>query len=129
MKRVLVIEDNEDNLYLIKFILTNFDMTPIVAMKGFDGYKMALEEKPELILMDIQLPDISGLEVTKMIRAAKEGESVPIIAITSYAMPGDRQKALAAGCTGYIEKPINPETFIDDINKFLKTDGFNGNSK
>ena len=80
---------------------------------------MALSEKPDMILMDIQLPDINGLEVTKKIRASKADAVIPIIAITSYAMVGDREKALEAGCNGYIEKPINPETFMDDLGKFI----------
>jgi two-component system, cell cycle response regulator DivK len=119
MKRVLIIEDNEDNLYLIKFILENNKIDVISAKTGSEGYKIALDEKPDLILMDIQLPDINGLEVTRMIRGTVGFDSIPIIAITSYAMPGDKQKSLAAGCTGYIEKPLDPETFMDSINKFL----------
>lgn len=119
MKKILIIEDNEDNLYLIQFILSVHSFTVISAMTGEAGYNMALSEKPVLILMDIQLPDINGLEVTKKIRKSPEGKDVPIVALTSYAMTGDRQKAIEAGCTGYIEKPLNPETFLENILKFL----------
>jgi two-component system cell cycle response regulator DivK len=120
MKSILVIEDNEDNMYMIKFILEQNHMSVIWAPTGLEGYDIALKEKPDLILMDIQLPDINGLEVTKRIRESKIGDSIPIIAISSYAMTGDKQKALDAGCTAYIEKPIDPETIMDSISKFLQ---------
>ena len=119
MKRILVVEDNETNLYLIKFMLNKSGYEVIEAMDGQTGVELAAKEKPDLILMDIQLPDIDGLEATKRIRASEADSEIPIIALTSYAMVGDREKALAAGCTGYIEKPINPETFIADMEKYL----------
>jgi two-component system, cell cycle response regulator DivK len=119
MKRVLIIEDNEDNMYMIKFILEQNQLSVIMAETGMKGYETAISEKPDLILMDIQLPDINGFEVTKMIRNSEIKSSIPIIAITSYAMTGDKQKALNAGCDSYIEKPIDPETIMNDINKYL----------
>ena len=119
MKRVLVIEDNETNLYLIKFMLEKSGYEVIEAREGAVGVELAGKEKPDLILMDIQLPDIDGLEATKRIRASETEGKIPIIALTSYAMVGDREMALAAGCTGYIEKPINPETFMAEIEKYL----------
>ena len=120
MKKILIIEDNENNLYLTKFILEKNGYDTIVAIRGYEGIKKAIEEKPDLIIMDIQLPDINGLEATKMIRDSPLGNSIPIIALTSYAMMGDKEKALHAGCTGYIEKPIDPEKFIYQIMEFLK---------
>jgi two-component system cell cycle response regulator DivK len=119
MKKILIIEDNEDNLYLIKFILEQNGYSVIVARDGTTGIKMALEEKPDLILMDIQLPDINGLEATKIIRSSEANGGIPIVAITSYAMPGDKEKSIAAGCNGYIEKPIDPETIMLGIEQFL----------
>ena len=119
MKRILIIEDNDDNLYLIKFILENCNYEVIMAKNGQEGFDTTIREKPDLVLMDIQLPDINGLEVTGMIRRQPGFDKLPIIAITSYAMTGDRQKSLNAGCTGYIEKPIDPETFRDTIEKYL----------
>ena len=119
MKRILVVEDNETNLYLIRFILEKSGYEVIEAREGVVGVELAVKEKPDLILMDIQLPDINGLEATKRIRASEADDDIPIIALTSFAMVGDREKALAAGCTGYIEKPINPETFIAEIEKYL----------
>ncbi len=119
MKKVLVIEDNEDNLYLIKFILTNNGNKVIEAREGIAGVNLAIKEKPDLILMDIQLPDINGLDATKKIRSSKIDGSIPIIALTSYAMPGDKEKALEAGCNGYIEKPIDPATIMKKLKKYL----------
>jgi two-component system cell cycle response regulator DivK len=119
MKRVLVVEDNETNMYLIKFILEKNGYEVIEAGMGAIGVELAIKEKPDLILMDLQLPDIDGLEATKRIRASGADSEIPIIALTSFAMPGDREKALASGCTAYIEKPINPGTFIAEIQKYL----------
>lgn len=119
MKRVLIIEDNEDNMYMIKFILEKHNISTIIAMTGKEGLEKAVSEKPDLILMDIQLPDLNGLDVTRKIRESEIANTIPILAISSYAMTGDKQKALDAGCTGYIEKPINPETIMDEIYKYL----------
>ena len=119
MKRILVVEDNEKNMYLIGFILRNNGFEVIEARTGEEGIELANKEKPDLILMDIQLPGIDGLETTRRIRESEADGKVPIVALTSYAMTGDREKALNAGCTGYLEKPINPETFMDSIEKYL----------
>ena len=119
MKRVLVVEDNETNMYLIRFMLEKNGYEVIEAKDGVSGVELAVKEKPDLVIMDIQLPDIDGLEATKRIRASEADFEIPIIALTSYAMVGDREKALAAGCTGYIQKPINPETFMAEIEKYL----------
>ncbi len=119
MKRILVVEDNETNLYLIRFMLEKEGYGVIEARQGIAGVELAIKEKPDLIIMDIQLPDINGLEATKRIRASEADGDIPIVALTSYAMTGDREMALEAGCTDYIEKPINPETFITEIEKYL----------
>jgi len=119
MKKILIVEDNEKNLYLVRFILQNNGHEVIVARDGITGVKLAVKESPDLILMDIQLPDIDGLEVTRRIRKSGTGGEVPIVAITSFAMGGDKKKALEAGCTGYIEKPINPDTFLKEVENYL----------
>ena len=119
MKKILVVEDNETNMYLIRFILRKSGYEVIEARSGEEGVELAIEEKPDLVIMDIQLPGIDGLEATKRIRNSEADEELPIVALTSYAMVGDKEKALKAGCTGYIEKPINPETFITEIEKYL----------
>ena len=119
MKRILIIEDNESNLYLTRFILEKNGYQVIEAREGIQGVELAKNEKPDLIIMDIQLPDINGLEAVRRIRDSKADHEIPIVALTSYAMVGDREKALAAGCNGYIEKPINPDTFMAEIKEFL----------
>ena len=120
MTNVLVIEDNEKNRYLISFILKAAGYAVIEAVTGEEGVETAIREHPDLVLMDIQLPGIDGYETTRRIRASPGGTKIPIIALTSYAMTGDRERALAAGCTGYVEKPINPDTIMDEIQKFLR---------
>ena len=119
MKRILVVEDNKTNMYLIKFMLEKSGYEVIEARKGAVGVELVTKEKPDLVIMDIQLPDIDGLEAVKRIRASKGNHKIPIVALTSFAMTGDKEKALAAGCTDYIEKPINPDTFITEIEKYL----------
>lgn len=119
MKRVLVVEDNEKNMYLIGYIIESMGHMIIKAGTGEEGVETALKERPDLVLMDIQLPGIDGLEATQRIRASQTGGAIPIIAITSYAMTGDRERLLAAGCNGYIEKPINPETIMAELDVYL----------
>ncbi|MBL8032208.1 MAG: response regulator [Leptospiraceae bacterium] len=123
MRSVLVIEDNEHNMYLTRFILENGGYTVIEARSGEEGIRFAETHRPHLILLDIQLPEMDGYAVARQLRINSELNSVPIIAVTSYAMVGDRERVLDAGCTGYIEKPINPDTFITQIREFLDVAG------
>ncbi len=110
MKKVLVIEDNPDNLKLITYALRRRGFEVISAETGEAGIELAMREEPFFIIMDIGLPGIDGLETTRRIRISDPG--TPIIALTSYAMAGDREKILAAGCNGYFEKPIDPLTIV-----------------
>lgn len=119
--KILLIEDNEHNVYLISFILENSGYQVIQARDGRQGIDLAKEVKPALILLDIQLPLLDGYAVARELRAIPELERTPIVAVTSYAMPGDRERILAAGSTGYIEKPINPDTFVSEIERHLPT--------
>lgn len=119
MKKGLVIEDNENNMVLITRYLQKFGYRTIWTETGNKGYEMAIEMKPDFIILDIQLPDIDGTEVLKKIRASEEGKDIPVIAMTSYAMTGDREKLLAAGCNGYIEKPIDPDRVISQIRHII----------
>ena len=123
MSRVLVIEDNEKNMYLIAFILEKMGHSVLRAATGEEGVEKAVRELPDLILMDIQLPGIDGLAATTLIRARAPGKKIPIVAITSMAMSGDRERLLAAGCNGYIEKPIDPEAIMGQIAEFLDGGG------
>jgi len=116
---ILVIEDNENNLYLVRFILEKFGHQVITALDGEVGIRLATESLPDLILLDIQLPGLDGYAVAGKLRACPELSHIPIVAVTSYAMPGDKERILRAGCDGYIEKPINPWTFIQEISSFL----------
>ncbi|MFH0967943.1 MAG: response regulator [Methanobacteriota archaeon] len=113
--KILVIEDNEQNLYLMNFLLKSSGFTVIEAMDGPEGILRAQEDHPDIILLDIQLPGMDGYEIAQIMRRTEDLKDIPIIAVTSYAMAGDRDRILAAGATDYIEKPINPETFIDQI--------------
>jgi two-component system, cell cycle response regulator DivK len=117
--KILIIEDNDQNLYLVTFLLENSGFEVVQAKDGPTGVEYASKIKPDLILLDIQLPGMDGYTVAKEIRANPELKNINIVAVTSYAMMGDREQAFAAGCAGYIEKPINPETFISQITKFL----------
>ncbi len=117
--KVLVIEDNDQNIYLVNFILEKHGFHVIQARNGEEGIRLALQQEPDLILLDIQLPGMDGYTVARALRKIESIKSVPIIAVTSYAMPGDREHALEAGCSGYIEKPINPETFVTEIQQHL----------
>jgi CheY-like chemotaxis protein len=117
--RILYIEDNEANLYLVTYLLGSRGHQVEPAMDGAEGIRRALERVPDLILLDIQLPIMDGYEIARRLRAEPALDRVPLVALTSYAMAGDREKALAAGCDGYLEKPINPDTFIAQIEAFL----------
>jgi len=119
--RILYIEDNESNMYLVNFLLEARGHTVLQAWDGRQGVELALREQPDLILLDIQLPVMDGYEIARAIRAEASLARVPIVALTSYAMSGDREKALGAGCDGYLEKPINPETFVASVEQFLPT--------
>ncbi len=118
--KILVIEDNEQNLYLTTFIMVKNGYQVIQARNGVEGIKKASQEKPDLIILDIQLPLLDGYEVVRRLKKNPETSNIPIIAVTSYAMTGDREKILDSGCSGYIEKPINPDTFLEQVKGHLQ---------
>jgi CheY-like chemotaxis protein len=116
---LLIIEDNEQNYYLMRFLLEKNGFAILGAENGKKGIEMARRHKPLAILLDIQLPEMDGYAVAAKLKYDPELKDIPIIAVTSYAMVGDRERILAAGADGYIEKPIDPETFVAEIKKFL----------
>jgi CheY-like chemotaxis protein len=120
MNTVLVIEDNRDNLRLITYVLRRSGYEVVAAETGEAGVELARRENYRFIIVDINLPGIDGFEVTKQIRHSGLAGSVPIIAITSHAMLGDRERVMAAGCNGYFEKPIDPLTIMDQIQTVLE---------
>jgi len=119
--RILLIEDNEQNRYLLTFLLEQSGYEVVPAMTGPLGLELAAKVSPDLILLDIQLPGMDGYAVARALKSDSRLKSIPIVAVTSYAMVGDREKALAAGAEGYIEKPINPETFVAEVERFISS--------
>src|SRR5271166_5609513 len=118
-KRILVIEDTEDNRRIVRDLLTSVGYELIEAVDGAEGVAMAETHRPDLILMDIQLPVIDGYEATRRIRAIPELAKVPIVAVTSYALSGDEAKTREAGCDGYIAKPFSPRQLLVKVREFL----------
>jgi two-component system, cell cycle response regulator DivK len=118
-KTILLIEDNEQNRYLATFLLEKHGYSVVPASDGFTGIELGLSFRPKAILLDIQLPKLDGYDVARALRRNASLDGVPIIAVTSYAMQGDREKAMAAGCDGYIEKPIDPDTFVSEVEKLF----------
>ncbi|HBG06767.1 MAG TPA: response regulator [Geobacter sp.] len=114
MKTALIIEDHPDSMVLISRLLEKWGYRTIGAGTGRKGIELALQNRADFIILDIQLPDMDGTEVLRSIRAVL-GHGTPVIAMTSYAMSGDRERLLAAGCDGYIEKPIDPELVLSQI--------------
>lgn len=121
-KTILIVEDNDLNLKLFKDLLGANGYHTIETKEGYEAIGLAKNERPDLILMDIQLPEISGLEVTKRIKADKEIAHIPIIAVTAFAMKNDEEKILQAGCEGYIAKPIAIADFLASVQHFLEND-------
>jgi two-component system cell cycle response regulator DivK len=117
--QILIIEDNERNMYMETYLLEFHGYKIFQARNGFEGIELAQKEKPDLILLDIQLPKMDGYTVAKELKKNKDTAAIPIVAVTSYAMAGDREKVMKAGCKGYLEKPINPDTFVADVVQFI----------
>ena len=118
-KKILIVEDNDLNLKLFKDLLEAHGYETFEIRDGLDAVAVVKRHQPDLILMDIQLPEISGLDITKKIKADKDIAHIPIIAVTAFAMKDDEEKILRAGCQSYISKPISIANFLDTIRKFL----------
>jgi len=120
MKRVLVVEDTEDNRKIIRDLLTSAGYETIEAVTGEEGVAMAAEHRPDLILMDVQLPVLDGYEATRRIKANPALRHIPVIAVTSYALSGDEEKTRAAGCEAYVAKPFSPRLLLAKVRGFLE---------
>jgi two-component system cell cycle response regulator DivK len=117
--RILVIEDQEDNRKIVRDLVTASGYELMEASTGEEGLEVAVRERPDLILMDIQLPGIDGYEVTRRIKADPDLCKIPIIAVTSYALSGDDKKAFSAGCDGYVTKPYSPRLLLAKMREYL----------
>jgi two-component system cell cycle response regulator DivK len=118
-KRILVVEDQEDNRQILRDLLGNAGYEPTEAENGEEAIAAVAKRRPDLILMDIQLPVMDGYEATRRIRTNPDLKSVPIIAVTSYALTGDEDKARAAGCNGYVSKPYSPRDLLAKVRSYL----------
>jgi two-component system, cell cycle response regulator DivK len=118
-KTVLIVEDNELNMKLFHDLLEAHGYTTVATRNGVEAIDLARKHRPDLILMDIQLPEVSGLEVTKWIKDDPELQAIPVIAITAFAMKGDEERIRQGGCEAYLSKPISVAKFIDTIRQFL----------
>ncbi len=119
-KKILIVDDNQDSRELAVKVLKNRGYQMIEASDGEEALEKALAEKPDLILMDISIPKINGYEVTKRLKSQADFKATPVIALTAHAMKGDKEKALEAGCDGYISKPINVHELPDQIKSYMK---------
>jgi len=117
--RVLIVEDNELNMKLFHDLLEASGMEILETRNGIDALRVAKEQRPDLIVMDIQLPEMSGLEVTERIKSDPDLAPIPVIAVTAFAMKGDEERIRAAGCEAYLSKPISIDRFISTIKSFL----------
>ncbi len=119
-KRILIVEDQEDNRKILRDLLTSAGFDPLEAATGEEGVRLAESERPDLILMDIQLPGMDGYEATRQIKANPTLHQIPIIAVTSYALSGDDVKAREAGCDAYVTKPFSPRALLAKVREYLK---------
>jgi two-component system cell cycle response regulator DivK len=121
-KRILHIEDNASNRKAVRHIMRRTDHVLIEAEDGEEGVRLAIEDVPDLILLDIQLPRLSGYEVASRLRANKITRTIPIIAVTSYALSGDESRAMDHGCDDYVSKPYRPAELLEHVNRLLSRD-------
>ena len=120
-KRILIVEDNELNMKLLRDVLEAYGYAPITTAEGMASLALAREHRPDLILMDLQLPDISGFDAVRQLKDHEETRSIPVVAVTAFAMIGDERKALTCGCDAYLAKPILLRDFLDLVERFIGT--------
>jgi len=120
-KKVLIVEDNELNMKLFHDLLDAHGYVTVQTRNGLDALSLAREHRPDLILMDIQLPEVSGLEVTRWLKEDDELRDIPVVAVTAFAMKGDEERIRSGGCEAYISKPISVASFLDTVRLFIGT--------
>lgn len=120
MKKALLVEDNENNRYLFDVLLRHAGFAVVIARDGKSGLAMARQERPDVILLDIQMPEMDGYEVARVLKSDPSLADIPVLGVSSFAMPGDRERALGAGFAGYIEKPVDPDNFGDTVRDLLQ---------
>jgi two-component system, cell cycle response regulator DivK len=118
-KRILIVEDNELNLKLLRDVLEAYGYATITSGEGMAALALAREHRPDLILMDLQLPDISGYDAVRQLKDHEETRMIPVVAVTAFAMVGDEHKALTCGCDAYLPKPILLRDFLNLVEKFI----------
>lgn len=118
-KTILIVEDNALNMKLFCDLLTSQGYRTVSAVDGMEALELARQNRPDLILMDIQLPEVSGIDVIRWLKNDAELKTIPVIAVTAFAMKGDDERILASGCQAYISKPISVANFIETVDKFL----------
>jgi len=121
--KILYVEDNEDNIYVVKNRLTRAGFTVLIATDGAQGLAIAAAEQPNLILMDLSLPVVDGWEATRQLKAAPETQHIPVVALTAHAMAGDREKAIQAGCDDFDTKPVEISRLLEKIRALLPKGG------
>ena len=119
MSTILIVEDNEKNMKLVRDILRHHGHETIEAASGLDGVRLAFERRPDLVLMDIQLPDIDGIEALRRIREVRELDAMPVVAVSASVMPDDQQKVVTSGFDAFVTKPIHLKHFVDTVKRFL----------
>ena len=119
-KTVLVVEDNELNMKLVRSLLQIRNYGVLEAVDAETGIQLTRKHQPDLVLMDVQLPGIDGLKATQIIKGDPALKDIPVVALTSYAMQGDEEKAVKAGCTGYITKPLDTKAFLETIDQYFR---------
>jgi CheY-like chemotaxis protein len=122
MTTILVVDDNRDNMELMQYLLKAFGYEPLGAASGAEAVCVAREERPDLILMDIRMPEMDGYEATETIKREPTLQGCPVVAVTAFAMVGDQTRILSSGFEGYISKPIAPETFVAQVEAFLPSE-------
>ena len=118
-KRILIIEDSRDTYELMHFILEQSDYETVLALNGRDGINAAIKQKPDLIIMDLSMPEMDGWTATSLIKKDPELKSIPVIVLTAHALPGDRKRAMDAGCDEYVTKPMNLGELVNTVNHWI----------